>query len=183
MTLEFASLGGTGVQVSRLGLGCWMFGGATDPAEAYSIIDRALDAGIDLLDTANNYNRGRSEQVVGEALKRNGRRHQIVLATKVHRRVEDDPNGWGSSRRHILEQCNASLKRLQVDYIDPYQVHRPQPSIPIDETLRALDDLIHAGKVRYIGTSGFSAWEIVESFGRQPRRAPSEHHGGGPAFA
>ncbi len=140
-----------------------MFGGPTDPPDAFAIIDRALDAGVNLLDTANNYNDGRSEQAVGEALARNGKRHAMILATKVHRRVDQDPNGWGNSRRHIIEQCEASLRRLQTDYIDLYQIHRPQRSIPIDETLRALDDLIHVGKVRYIGTSTFPAWELVES--------------------
>jgi aryl-alcohol dehydrogenase-like predicted oxidoreductase len=141
-----------------------MFGGRTEPEESYPIIDRALDAGINFLDTANVYSRGRSEEVVGEALKRNGKRHQVVLATKVHGRMADDaPNAFGNHRRHIVEQCEASLRRLQTDYIDLYQIHRPMSDIPIDETLRALDDLIRAGKVRYIGTSTFAAWQLVES--------------------
>jgi aryl-alcohol dehydrogenase-like predicted oxidoreductase len=162
--MEYRALGRTGVQVSTLCLGCMMFGGRTEPEDSYAIIDRALDAGINFLDTANVYSRGRSEEVTGEALKRNGKRHQIVLATKVHGRMaDDDPNAWGNSRRHIIEQCEASLRRLQTDYIDLYQIHRPQPAIPIDETLRALDDLIRAGKVRYIGTSTFAAWQVVES--------------------
>jgi aryl-alcohol dehydrogenase-like predicted oxidoreductase len=162
--MEYRALGRTGVQVSSLCLGCMMFGGRTEPVDSYAIIDRALDAGINFLDTANVYSRGRSEEVVGEALKRNGKRHQIVLATKVHGRMDDDdPNAWGNSRRHIIEQCDASLRRLQTDYIDLYQIHRPQSGIPIDETLRALDDLIRAGKVRYIGTSTFAAWQFVES--------------------
>ncbi|RME82591.1 MAG: aldo/keto reductase [Caldilineae bacterium] len=162
--MEYRPLGRTGVQVSVLCLGCMMFGGRTDPQDSYAIIDRALDAGINFLDTANVYSRGRSEEVTGEALKRNGKRHQVILATKVHGRMaDDDPNAWGNSRRHIIEQCEASLRRLQTDYIDLYQIHRPQPGIPIDETLRALDDLIRAGKVRYIGTSTFAAWQLVES--------------------
>jgi aryl-alcohol dehydrogenase-like predicted oxidoreductase len=162
--MEYRALGRTGVQVSSLCLGCMMFGGRTEPEDSYAIIDRALDAGINFLDTANVYSRGRSEEVVGEALKRNGKRHQIVLATKVHGRMDDDdPNAWGNSRRHIIEQCDASLRRLQTDHIDLYQIHRPQSDIPIDETLRALDDLIRAGKVRYIGTSTFAAWQFVES--------------------
>jgi aryl-alcohol dehydrogenase-like predicted oxidoreductase len=140
------------------------FGRATPTDEAYDIIDRAIGAGINFLDTANVYGRGISEEVTGEALKRNGKRHQIVLATKVHGRMDDDdPNASGSSRRHIIEQCDASLRRLQTDYIDLYQIHRPRPNIPIDETLRALDDLIRAGKVRYIGSSTFAAWQVVES--------------------
>ncbi|MGQ9904780.1 MAG: aldo/keto reductase [Anaerolineae bacterium] len=162
--MEYRSLGRTGVEVSVLCLGCMMFGGKTGPEESYAIIDRAIDAGINFLDTANVYSRGRSEEVTGEALKRNGKRHQIVLATKVHGTMDDnDPNMKGNSRRHIIQQCEASLRRLQTDYIDLYQIHRPQSSIPIDETLRAFDDLIRAGKVRYIGTSTFSAWQLVES--------------------
>ncbi|MBA3942977.1 MAG: aldo/keto reductase [Herpetosiphonaceae bacterium] len=141
-----------------------MFGGKTSPEDSYAIIDKAIDAGINFLDTANVYSRGRSEEVTGEALKRNGKRQHIVLATKVHGEMADnEPNASGNSRRHIIEQCDASLRRLQTDYIDLYQIHRPQPGIPIDETLRALDDLIHAGKVRYIGTSTFAAWQVLES--------------------
>lgn len=162
--MVYRSLGRSGVQVSELNLGCMMFGGRTEPEDSYAIIDRALDAGINFLDTANVYSRGRSEEVTGEALKRNGKRHQIVLATKVHGKMaDDDPNAWGNSRRHIIDQCEASLRRLQTDYIDLYQIHRPQPGIPIDETLRALDDLILTGKVRYIGSSTFAGWQLVES--------------------
>jgi aryl-alcohol dehydrogenase-like predicted oxidoreductase len=162
--MEYRSLGRTGVKVSPLCLGCMMFGGRTEPEASYAIIDRAIDAGINFFDTANVYSRGRSEEVVGEALKRNGKRHQIVLATKVHGRMDDtDPNAAGNSRRHIIAQCEASLRRLQTDTIDLYQIHRPQPEIPIDETLRALDDLIRAGKVRYIGTSTYAAWQLVEA--------------------
>ena len=128
------------------------------------IIDRAIDAGINFLDTANMYVRGVSEEMVGKALQRNGKRMHIVLATKVHFRMnDDDPNAQGNSRRHIIEQCEASLKRLQTDYIDLYQIHRPSAEVPIDETLRALDNLIQAGKVRYIGSSTFAAWQIMES--------------------
>jgi aryl-alcohol dehydrogenase-like predicted oxidoreductase len=160
--LKYRSLGRTGVKVSPLSLGCFNFGGATEPEESYRIIDRAIDAGINFLDTANTY--GKSETVVGEALQRNGKREQIVLGTKVHGHMDpDDPNMHGNSRRHIIQQCEASLKRLQTDYIDLYQLHRPQSDIPIDETLRALDDLIRSGKVRYIGTSSFASWEIMEA--------------------
>ncbi|HJZ49408.1 MAG TPA: aldo/keto reductase [Roseiflexaceae bacterium] len=162
--MEHRQLGRTGVQVSVLCLGCMMFGGKTGPEESYAIIDRALDAGVNFLDTANVYSRGRSEEFTGAALKRNGKRQHIVLATKVHGTMDDeDPNAQGNSRRHIIEQCDASLRRLQTDYIDLYQIHRPRPEIAIDETLRALDDLIRAGKVRYIGTSTFAAWQLVES--------------------
>ncbi|MBE3582763.1 MAG: aldo/keto reductase [Limnochordaceae bacterium] len=162
--MQYRNLGRTGVKVSELCLGCMMFGGSTGEAESMEIIDRALDAGINFIDTANVYSRGRSEEVVGKALRRNGKRSRVVLATKVHGRMDDeDPNAAGNSRRHIIEQCEASLRRLQTDYIDLYQIHRPGSDVPIDETLGALDDLIRAGKVRYIGTSTFAAWQVVES--------------------
>jgi len=162
--MEYRSLGRTGVQVSPLTLGCMMFGGRTDLADSCAIIDRALDAGLNFLDTADAYSRGESEKVTGVALKRNGKRGRIILATKVHfGMADDDPNARGNSRRHIIESCEQSLVRLQTDTIDLYQIHRPEASIPIDETLRALDDLIRAGKVRYVGTSTFAAWQCVES--------------------
>jgi aryl-alcohol dehydrogenase-like predicted oxidoreductase len=161
--MEIRSLGRTGVKVSDLCLGCMMFGGRTAPADSYAIIDRALDAGINFLDTANVYSIGRSEEATGEALKRNGKRNQVVLATKVHGKMGEGPNDLGNSRRHIIEQCEASLRRLGTDWIDLYQIHRPDSQIPIDETLRAMDDLIRSGKVRYIGTSTYAAWQLVES--------------------
>ncbi|MCS5659644.1 MAG: aldo/keto reductase [Dehalococcoidia bacterium] len=162
--MEYRNLGRTGTKVSMLCLGCLMFGGKTKESDSMDIIDRAIDAGINFLDTANMYVRGVSEEMVGKALQRNGKRMHIVLATKVHFRMDDDdPNAQGNSRRHIIEQCEASLKRLQTDYIDLYQIHRPSAEVPIDETLRALDDLIQAGKVRYIGSSTFAAWQIMES--------------------
>jgi aryl-alcohol dehydrogenase-like predicted oxidoreductase len=161
---DYRLFGRTGVKVSPLTLGCMMFGGKTDLAESCRIIDRALDAGINMLDTANVYSRGRSEEVTGEALQRNGRRDRVFLATKVHGNMDDlDPNAQGNSRRHIIQQCEASLRRLRTDYIDLYQIHRPQSDLAIDETLRALNDLIVSGKVRYIGASTFGAWQIVES--------------------
>jgi aryl-alcohol dehydrogenase-like predicted oxidoreductase len=162
--MEYRQLGRTGVQVSSICLGCMMFGRRTSPEDSEAIIDRALDDGINFLDTANVYARGRSEEITGEALRRNGRRQRVVLATKVHGQMaDDDPNAAGNSRRHIIAECEASLRRLQTDYIDLYQIHRPEPNTPIDETLRALDDLIRAGKVRYIGTSTFGAWQVVEA--------------------
>jgi aryl-alcohol dehydrogenase-like predicted oxidoreductase len=162
--MEYRPLGRTGVKVSELCLGCMMFGRRTEPEDSYRIIDRALDGGINFLDTANVYSRGRSEEITGEALKRNRQRQRIVLATKVHGKMDDaDPNASGNARRHVLEQCEASLRRLQTDYIDLYQIHRPQSDVPIDETLRALDDLVRTGKVRYIGTSTFAAWQAVEA--------------------
>ncbi|MCY3833699.1 MAG: aldo/keto reductase [Chloroflexi bacterium] len=163
--MEYRSLGRTGVMVSELCLGCMNFGGVTPEAESFDIVDRAIDAGVNFFDTANVYSRGGSETTVGKALKRNGKRDRIVLATKVHGRMEDDDIlAVGNNRRHIIQQCDASLMRLGTDYIDLYQLHRANPEIPIDETLRALDDLIRAGKVRYIGTSTFPSWRVMESF-------------------
>src|SRR3984893_13810313 len=162
--MEYRAVGRTGVRVSPLCLGCMMFGRRTEAEESYTIIDRALESGINFLDTANVYARGQSEEITGEALHRDNRRQRVVLATKVHGvMADDDPNESGNSRRHIIAQCEASLKRLKTDYIDLYQIHRPEPGTAIDETLRALDDLIRSGKVRYIGTSTFGAWQVVES--------------------
>lgn len=162
--MEYRPLGRTGVLVSSLCLGCMNFGWKTSEAEAIAIIDKALDSGINFLDTANVYARGMSETIVGRALKNNGKRDKIVLATKVHGRMDDaDILAAGNSRRHIIQQCEASLKRLQTDYIDLYQIHRPSSDMAIDETLRALDDLIRDGKVRYIGTSTFPAWRVLEA--------------------
>ena len=160
--MEYRNLGRTGVKVSPLCLGTMNFGRATEEADSIRIIDRAIDDGINFVDTANVYTRGESESIVGKALK--GKRDKIVLATKVFGTMDDDdPNARGASRRHVIEQCHASLARLDTDYIDLYQIHRPSSDHPVDETLRALDDLIRDGKVRYIGVSTFSAWQIVES--------------------
>lgn len=162
--MEYRPLGRTGVKVSPLCLGCMMFGRRAGLEESVAIVDAALEAGINFLDTANVYARGQSEELTGEALKRNGQRHRVVLATKVHGVMDDgDPNAQGTSRRHIIAECEASLRRLQTDYVDLYQLHRPRPDIAIDETLRALDDLVRSGKVRYIGTSTFAAWQVVEA--------------------
>jgi len=165
--MENRFLGRTGIRVSPLCLGCMMFGGRTNPADSEKIIDAAITSGVNFLDTANVYNDGKSEEVVGEALRKNGHRHHIVLATKVHGSMHKgdnlDPNQSGNSRRQIIEQCEASLRRLKTDWIDLYQIHRPQPECAIDETLRALDDLVRSGKVRYIGSSTFAAWQVVES--------------------
>jgi len=162
--MEYKNLGRTGVKVSSLCLGCMMFGRKTSEEDSIPVIHAAIDNGINFLDTANVYSRGKSEEVVGKALKLSGKRDKIVLATKVFGKMDDDdPNASQSHRRHIIEQCNASLIRLQTDYIDLYQIHRPTSEIPIDETLRALDDLVKAGKVRYTGTSTFAAWQFMES--------------------
>lgn len=159
--MEYKLLGRTGVKVSPLCLGCMNFGwGAEEPA-SIKIIHRALDAGINFVDTADVYGKGASETIVGKALK--GKRDKVFLASKVHGKMGDGPNDLGNSRLHIINGCEASLKRLKVDHLDLYQIHRPQSDMALDETLRALDDLVRQGKVRYIGTSTFAAWELVES--------------------
>src|SRR5215211_7507181 len=142
-------LAGTGVEVSPLCLGAMMFGawGEPDHDEGVRIIHRALDAGINFIDTADVYSRGESETIVGKALA-GGRRDDVVLATKVHGAMGDDPNQRGNSRRWIVREVEASLTRLNTDWIDLYQIHRPEPDTDIEETLRALSDLVHQGKVR-----------------------------------
>ena len=161
--MEYRNLGRTGVKVSQLCLGTMMFGRSTSEADSIAIIERALDQGVNFVDTANAYSAGASERYVGKALA-GGRRASVVLATQGFFPLDpQDPNGRGLSRRHLIDACNASLERLQTDWIDLYQLHRAQSDVPIDETLRALDDLIRAGKIRYIGTSMFPSWKIVES--------------------
>jgi aryl-alcohol dehydrogenase-like predicted oxidoreductase len=165
--MEYISLGRTGMMVSRLCLGAMMFGQRTNESDSAEIINYAIDQGINFIDTSNTYGewgegKGRSEEIVGSTLARSGRRDEIVLATKFRWFMGDKPNDSGVSRHHIMQQVENSLRRLQTDHIDLYQIHAPVRDVPLDETLRALDDLIRAGKVRYIGTSNFSAWMIVE---------------------
>ncbi|MDQ6777961.1 MAG: aldo/keto reductase [Actinomycetota bacterium] len=162
--MEYRTLGRTGVKVSPLCLGAMMFGawGNPDHDESTRIIHRALDAGINFIDTADVYARGESEEIVGKALA-GGRREHVVLATKVHGTMGDDPNEFGNSRRWITREVESSLRRLGTDWIDLYQIHRPEIDTDIDETLGALTDLVRAGKVRYIGSSTFPASQIVEA--------------------
>ncbi len=159
----YRTLGRTGVHVSPLTLGTMNFGawGGTGHDESIAVIHAALDAGINVVDTADVYSRGESEEIVGKALR--GRRDDVVLATKVHGRLGEDPNHAGNSRRWIIREVEASLTRLQTDHIDLYQVHRPEPGTDIDETLGALTDLVRQGKIRYFGTSTFSAAQLVEA--------------------
>ena len=160
--MNYKNLGRTGAKVSPLCLGCMNFGSGADEQQSVAMMHRALDAGINFWDTADVYSgRGKSETIVGKGLE--GKRDEVFLATKVHGKMGDGPNDTGNSRLHIIKGCEDSLRRLNVDHIDLYQIHRPQNDIPIDETLRALDDLITAGKVRYVGTSTFAAYQIVES--------------------
>ncbi|MFI5064945.1 MAG: aldo/keto reductase [Streptosporangiales bacterium] len=162
--MEQRRLGRTGLSVSKLCLGAMMFGdwGTKDHDESIRIIHRALDAGINFVDTADVYSHGESEEIVGKALA-GGRRDDVVLATKVHSPMDEDPNHRGNSRRWIMREVEDSLRRLGTDWIDLYQIHRPDPDTDIDETLGALTDLVHAGKVRYIGHSTFPASAIVEA--------------------
>jgi aryl-alcohol dehydrogenase-like predicted oxidoreductase len=162
--MEHRPLGRTGVQVSPLCLGAMMFGawGEPDHDQSQKIIHRALDAGINFIDTADVYSRGESEEIVGKALA-GGRRDHVVLATKVHGKMGDDPNQYGNSRRWIVQEVENSLRRLGTDWIDLYQIHRPELDTDIDETLGALSDLVREGKVRYIGSSTFPASAIVEA--------------------
>ena len=160
--MEYRTLGRTGVKVSPLCLGAMNLGGPTPQQESAEIINRALDGGINLIDTANVYNDGESERVVGKALRQNGRRDKVVLATKVYGTMGDGPNDRDLSRYHIIKACEDSLRRLDTDHIDLYQLHRPSAHVPQDETLRALDDLVRAGKVLYVGASSFPAWQVME---------------------
>jgi aryl-alcohol dehydrogenase-like predicted oxidoreductase len=162
--MNHRSLGRTGMQVTPLCLGAMMFGdwGNQDHDDSVRIIHRALDAGINFIDTADVYSRGESEEIVAKALA-GGKRDNVVLATKVHGTMGDDPNERGNSRRWIMREVENSLRRLKTDWIDLYQIHRPEPDTDIDETLGALTDLVRAGKVRYIGSSTFPASAIVEA--------------------
>jgi aryl-alcohol dehydrogenase-like predicted oxidoreductase len=168
--MEHRPLGRTGMQVSPLCLGAMMFGawGNTDHEDSVRIIHRALDAGINFIDTADVYSRGESEEIVAKALK--GRRDEVVLATKVHGVMGDDVNMRGNSRRWITRACDDSLRRLGTDWIDLYQIHRPEPDTDVDETLGALSDLVRQGKVRHIGSSTFPASQIVEAQWTAERR-------------
>ena len=160
--MEHRTLGRSGVKVSPLCLGTMNFGGPTPEKESMKIINRAIDGGINFVDTANIYNAGESERVVGKALKENGQRDNVFLATKVYFATGDGPNDRDLSRYHIIKACEDSLRRLDTDRIDLYQLHRHSAEVPQEETLRALDDLVRAGKVLYIGASSFPAWKVME---------------------
>jgi len=163
MKMDYRPLGRTGVQVSPLCLGTMMFGpwGNQDEADSIRIIHRALDAGINFVDTADVYSGGVSEEITGKALA--GRRDDVFLATKFFMPMDEDPNHRGGSRRWIIQEVENSLRRLGTDWIDLYQVHRPDPAVDIEETLGALSDLVHQGKIRYLGSSSFSGSQIVEA--------------------
>jgi 1-deoxyxylulose-5-phosphate synthase len=169
--MEQVRLGSTGLKVSRLVLGCMSYGDPTTQGahewalpddEAQPFFEQAVELGITFWDTANVYQAGTSEEVVGRAIKRYARREDIVLATKLHGRMHDGPGGQGLSRKAILEQIDASLTRLGTDYVDLYQIHRFDPDCPVEETMEALHDIVKAGKVRYIGASSMYAWQFAK---------------------
>lgn len=161
--MEYRKLGRSGVLVSPLCLGTMNFGGSTNEEDSFAIMRKAVEGGVNFFDTANVYNKGESERIVGKFLKENNLREQVVLATKVNGRMGDLPNDAGATRFHIIKACEDSLRRLQTDHIDLYQLHRPPLAHPQDETLRAFDDLIRAGKIRYIGCSTHPAWMVMEA--------------------
>ncbi|WP_141434408.1 aldo/keto reductase [Bacillus sp. 03113] len=169
--MKYNLLGNTGVLISEIALGTMTFGGGNtwgifgslDEKEAGRLVDQALDAGVNLFDTANVYADGRSEEILGKVLK--SKRHQAIIATKVRGRTGPGPNEIGLSRLHIIGQVEASLKRLGTDYIDLYQIHNPDQITDWEETMRALDDLVRSGKIRYIGSSNMRGWEIMKARG------------------
>jgi voltage-dependent potassium channel beta subunit len=165
VAVEYRRLGGSGVKVSEISLGSWLtYGGSVAEEQATACIHRAYELGINFFDTANVYMRGRAEEIVGRAL-RGLDRDSFFLATKVFFPMGDGPNDRGLSRKHITEQCHASLRRLGVDYVDLYQCHRYDPNTPLEETLRTLDDLVRQGKVLYVGVSEWSADQISDALG------------------
>ena len=165
--MEYVRLGNTGLKVSRLCLGCMTYGSSKwrpwvlDEEAAMPFFQKALEAGINFFDTADVYSQGESERVTGKALKQYAKRHEVVLATKVHGPMGADANSRGLSRKHILDAIDRSLARLGVDYVDLYQIHRFDPATPIEETLEALHDVVRAGKARYIGASSMYAWQFM----------------------
>lgn len=159
--MEYRFLGSTGVKVSNICLGTMMFGGQTSESDSIEIMHKAFDLGINFIDTANMYSLGASEIVVGKAIK--GHRNDLILATKGRQKMGDGPNQQGASRYHLMAELEASLQRLDVDHIDIYYTHTPDYKVPIEETLRAMDDMVRSGKVRYIACSNFRAWRVCEA--------------------
>lgn len=160
--MEYRNLGRTGVKVAPLALGTDNILNPTPADQAERILLRAIEAGINLIDTSNSYSQGGSEEVIGQVLARHGLRDQVVLATKAHYPTGPGPNDRGNSRYHLIKACEDSLRRLKTDHIDLYQLHRPVFDMPIDESLSALTDLVRQGKIRYIGSSTAPAWKVME---------------------
>ncbi|HEY8450394.1 MAG TPA: aldo/keto reductase [Bacillota bacterium] len=161
MSMQYRQLGRSGLRVSVYGLGTNAFGDRADERTSIAIVHAALDRGVNLIDTANKYTGGASERIIGQALR--GRRDQVVLATKCGMEIGSSPNDRGSSRAHIFREVEGSLRRLGTDYIDLYQIHEFDATTPLEETLRALDDLVRQGKVRYIGCSNYAAWQLCKA--------------------
>jgi aryl-alcohol dehydrogenase-like predicted oxidoreductase len=159
--VDYGRLGSSGLLVSKIGLGTNNFGGRIDLDQTRAVLDRALEQGITLLDTADMYGMGKSEEFIGACL--GNRRHDVIIATKFAVAMGESPYQRGTSRRYIIEAAEASLRRLKTDYIDLYQFHRPDPETPIVESLQALDDLVKQGKVRYVGECNFAGWQIVDA--------------------
>ena len=159
--MEYRYLGKSGLKVSAIGLGTNNFGRRLDADASALVINHALDMGVNMIDTSNSYGDGYSEEYIGRALK--GKREKAIIATKVSSTVGEGPNDGGNSRQHIMAEVENSLRRLKTDYIDLYQIHWHDPHVPIEETLRALDDLVRQGKVRYVGCSNFTAWQVCEA--------------------
>ncbi len=167
--MEYTRLGSTGTKVSRICLGCMSYGTpewrewVLTEEDSMPFFRRAVEAGINFFDTADMYSKGESERVVGKALKEYAKRDEVVIATKVYFPIDDHPNGKGLSRKHIMDSIDASLKRLDTDFVDLYQIHRFDPDTPIEETMEALDDVVKAGKARYIGASSMAAWQFAKA--------------------
>jgi aryl-alcohol dehydrogenase-like predicted oxidoreductase len=170
--MEYRLLGTTGLKVGVVGVGCMTFGWRADAKEAYEIVTEALDAGINLFDTSVSYGRGVSESILGEALKRSGRRNDALIATKFGLAATPDAklNDLGNSRRNLIAQCELSLTRLQTDWIDLLQIHNFSADVPLEETLSGLDQLVRDGKVRYIGCCNFLGWQLMEALWSVDRR-------------
>lgn len=166
--MQYRRLGTSGLKVSVVGLGTNNFGGRTDEARSIEVINHALDLGVTTIDTSDSYSMGRSEEIIGKGLK--GQRHRAEVLTKVCSTMGEGPHDRGANRRHIVEGCDASLRRLQTDFIDLYQIHFWDAETPIEETMRALDDLVKGGKVRYIGCSNFAAWQLLWSLWTADKR-------------
>jgi 1-deoxyxylulose-5-phosphate synthase len=166
--MKHLPMGRTGVKISAIGLGTNSFGGRAERATSIAILHRAIDAGINLIDTANIYTQTASETIIGEGLK--SRRHQAVLATKGGMKTGEGPNDGGSSRYHLIRELEGSLRRLQTDYVDLYQIHTWDAETPLEETLRTLDDMVRSGKVRYIGASNYTAWQLTKALWASDRR-------------
>ena len=185
--MEYRNFGRTGLKVSRLGLGCGGFGGigsepslfgrGEDEAAAFALMDRALELGINYLDTADSYGGGRSEEIVGRWLRARGTRDQVVLSTKVCNRMGLGPNDAGLSRRHVLRAVEDSLRRLQTDWLDLYVTHQVDPQTPLEETVQALSDLVRQGKVRYLGASNIEAWRLTRALWIADRRHLARYEG------